>query len=623
MADRIGQQLGNYRLTRLLGQGGFAEVYLAEHLHLKTSVAIKLQYGKLTTQDAQAFLNEARTIATLKHPHILRVLDFGFEQTQPFLVMDYAPGGTLRDRHPMNSVVPLPVVISYLKQIAAALEHAHTRKLIHRDVKPENMLIDTDGNILLGDFGIVATAHSTASMRTIDKSGTVHYMAPEQINGKPRPQSDQYALAIVTYEWLCGKRPFQGDSPIQIAMQQLSADPPPLSQQNASVLAGVEQVIFKALAKDPGQRFDSVLAFVHALEQASQSVDHKGFHRATTQSPLGVKPFLSTTEETFFLTPSASSTVPAQPNRKGLAEGSCLWKSLGPEGHAFKSVSWSPDGGRIAAVQYFGNLCIWSAISGDQLASHDGMNSPVIWSPLGDQILCLSEYTELSAINATTLEVVLTYADDVSDAVAAWSPNGRYVAATGRESSTHPHVWNAITGKLISTYKGHGRQRIRCLAWSPDSSTIVSGGDGMRAAIHVWEAATGQKLASYTADNYYVHAVAWSPDGKQVASASSDDKVHLWEPTKRWRDHIVEKAALLYEGHSDTIQTLAWSPDGRYIASGGGENAIHVWDARTGRTIFIYTGHSGGINALAWSPDGTRIVSVSEDQTIQLWQAPH
>jgi serine/threonine protein kinase len=315
---RIGQQLGSYRLIRLLGEGGFAEVYLAEHLHLKMPVAVKLLHGKLTAQYVQAFLNEAQTIASLKHPHILRVLDFGFAQRLPFLVMDYAPGGTLRDRHPANSVVPLSIVISYLKQIAAALEYAHARKLIHRDVKPENMLIDADGSVLLSDFGVVATAHSTASMKTIDNSGTVHYMAPEQINGKPRFQSDQYALATVVYEWLCGKRPFYGESSIQIAMQQLSADPPPFSQQNASIPAGVERVIFKALAKDPQQRFDSVLAFVHALEQASQSVDQERFHQARNQAPLGVRPSPPPAREFFLLNQTGRIW------RKGLVLGNLL-----------------------------------------------------------------------------------------------------------------------------------------------------------------------------------------------------------------------------------------------------------------------------------------------------------
>ncbi|HEY7415828.1 MAG TPA: WD40 repeat domain-containing serine/threonine-protein kinase, partial [Ktedonobacteraceae bacterium] len=450
----------------------------------------------------------------------------------------------------------------------------------------------------------------------------VHYMAPEQINGKPRFQSDQYALATVVYEWLCGKRPFYGESSIQIAMQQLSADPPPFSQQNASIPAGVERVIFKALAKDPQQRFDSVLAFVHALEQASQSVDQERFHQARNQAPLGVRPSPPPAREFFSLTSPALPAVLAQPNRKNLAERPRPWKSLNPAGRAFRSVSWSPDGSRIASVPYVGKLYIWNAITGDQLASRDYIQSPVIWSPKGDQIIC-RDTTHLIAIDATTLEVIRTYAEDASpETAAACSPNGGYVAAAGWVSFNPPKVWHIATGKLISTYEGHEEEGVRCLAWSPNSRTIVSGGENR--GVHVWDAATGRKLAFYRANNQSVYAVAWSPDGKQVASASSDDKVHLWEPTatERWSNHVVEKAILFYAGHSVRVGTLAWSPDGRSIASGGSDGTIHVWDARTGGAIFIYKGHSGDINALAWSPDGTRIASVSEDRTIQIWQAP-
>src|SRR5712692_6672667 len=209
MADRVGQRLGNYRLTRLLGKGGFAEVYLGEHLRLGTQAAVKVLYTRLASPDeAAGFEKEAQTIAHLKHPHIVRVLDFDVQDDTPFLVMDYAVGGTLRQRHPRGSVPPLPTIISYVKQVAEALQYAHDQKLIHRDVKPENMLLGSNNEVLLSDFGIASIAHSTSSLSTQAYSGTAHYSAPEQISGKPRPASDQYALGVVVYEWLTGTRPF-------------------------------------------------------------------------------------------------------------------------------------------------------------------------------------------------------------------------------------------------------------------------------------------------------------------------------------------------------------------------------------------------------------------------------
>jgi serine/threonine protein kinase len=270
MTDRTGQQLGNYRLLRLLGKGGFAEVYLGEHIYLKTPAAIKLLQTKVANQeDLDSFLKEAQTIARLVHPQIVRVLDFGIDSETPFLVMDYAPNGTLRQRHPRGTQLPLTTIVPYVKQVADALQHAHDEKLIHRDIKPENMLLGRRNEVLLSDFGIALIAQSSRYQSTQDVIGTVAYMSPEQIQGKPRPASDQYSLAIVVYEWLSGDRPFHG-SFTELCTQHMFASPPPLREKMPTVLPDVEQVVTMALAKDPKQRFGSVQAFANALEQASR-----------------------------------------------------------------------------------------------------------------------------------------------------------------------------------------------------------------------------------------------------------------------------------------------------------------------------------------------------------------
>ena len=141
---RHGQPLGHYRLMRLLGQGGFAEVYLAEHIHLNTQVAVKVLHTKLVDEDVLAFKREAQTVARLVHPNIVRVLDFGVEDAIPYLVMDYAPNGTLRHIFPKGQRVPLSAVVSFTKQMAEALHYAHGQRLIHRDIKPENMLLGSN-----------------------------------------------------------------------------------------------------------------------------------------------------------------------------------------------------------------------------------------------------------------------------------------------------------------------------------------------------------------------------------------------------------------------------------------------------------------------------------------------
>jgi ABC-type transport system substrate-binding protein/serine/threonine protein kinase len=271
MADRVGQQLGNYRLVNLLGQGGYAEVYLGQHVRLSLQAAIKVLHTHLTRSEAEHFYQEAETIAKLSHPSIIRVFDFDVQDGTPFLVMDYAPHGSLRQHFPMGNLVPIPQIISCVHQMAAALQYAHDKKFIHRDVKPENMLIGQHQEVLLSDFGIAAIAHSTSSLDVDAQgtSGTLAYMAPEQIEGHPRAASDQYALGVVVYEWLCGERPFEG-SVSELIAQQLSVSPVPLHERVPTIPAEIEQVVLRALAKNPKERFASVADFATALEQASQ-----------------------------------------------------------------------------------------------------------------------------------------------------------------------------------------------------------------------------------------------------------------------------------------------------------------------------------------------------------------
>ncbi len=269
MADLTGHQLGNYRLVRHLGWGGFAEVYLGEHLYLKSEAALKVLRTSPKGEDMERFLKEAQTLVGLRHPNIVRVLEFGVEGTTPFLVTDYAPGGTVRYRYPKGSRLPLTTTVAYVKQVASALQYAHNRGTIHRDVKPENILLDSDQHLLLSDFGLALFAPSPELLSTQEGAGTATYMSPEQLQGKPTFASDQYSLGIVTYEWLCGKRPFEGNY-WALINQHMHVAPAPLRQVSPELSAAVETVVLRALTKDPRMRFVSVQAYALALEQASR-----------------------------------------------------------------------------------------------------------------------------------------------------------------------------------------------------------------------------------------------------------------------------------------------------------------------------------------------------------------
>jgi predicted ATPase/serine/threonine protein kinase/DNA-binding CsgD family transcriptional regulator len=282
VSNREGQQLGNYRLLHLIGQGSFAEVYLGEHLHLGTQAAIKVLHAQFTSEEKAQFYAEAHTLARLIHPHIIRIHDFAVEDGIPFLVMDYAPNGSLRQRHPSGTFVPLGTIVSSVKQVAAALDYIHAQKLIHRDVKPENMLLGRNNEVLLTEFDLAIIAQSTRSQQTQEVAGAISYMAPEQLEGKPRTASDQYSLAVAVYEWLSGAPPFSG-SIREIFSQHLTAPPPPLYPNVPTISPAIERVVLQALAKDPKERFASVQAFARALEEAD-SPESPGRTRLTPSS---------------------------------------------------------------------------------------------------------------------------------------------------------------------------------------------------------------------------------------------------------------------------------------------------------------------------------------------------
>ncbi|TMC21102.1 MAG: NACHT domain-containing protein, partial [Chloroflexi bacterium] len=296
MVDRVGQQLGHYRLLRVLGQGSFAAVYLGEHQYLERPAAIKVLHVRMEPGKQEAFRREARTIAQLSHPHIIGVHDFGIEDQTPYLAMEYTPNGTLRARHPSGSRLSFEQIISYVKQIASALDYAHTQYVIHRDVKPENILLNAKHELVLSDFGLAVAQPLLNSLSTQNLAGTPLYMAPEQIRGKPCAASDQYALGVIVYEWLCGEVPFRGTL-YEVLDQHLNAPPPGLCERLPQLPQAAEDAVLGALAKDPQHRFPTVQDFATVLSEtffATQSLALNGSfeHRIRDE----VTHFVSTSE---------------------------------------------------------------------------------------------------------------------------------------------------------------------------------------------------------------------------------------------------------------------------------------------------------------------------------------
>ena len=248
-----------------LGRGGFAEVYLAEHIHLRYLVAIKFLHADLGKLESQ-FSDEARLVAQLQHPHIIRLMDFGIG-TSPYLIMEYAAGGTLRGMYPRGVRVAPALVARYVEQIASALQYVHDLRFIHRDIKPDNILLRADGNVALSDFGIAAVMRTMHTHASRGFEGTLSCSAPEQISDKPSPASDQYSLGVVVYELLSGQLPFQGPEGLALMYQHLSVQPRPLRELVQDIPPDGEAIVMRALAKDPKDRFARISDFAASLSQ--------------------------------------------------------------------------------------------------------------------------------------------------------------------------------------------------------------------------------------------------------------------------------------------------------------------------------------------------------------------
>jgi serine/threonine protein kinase len=292
-----GTQLGSYELIRRLGEGGMAQVYLARDVRLGREVAVKVLDRRLGERAGfrERFLREAKLAAALDHPNIVQLYDFGEEGADLYLVMPYMSGGSLQDK---LSQAPFSVndVVNYAMQIADALEYAHGQGIIHRDVKPANIMLHADGRVLLGDFGLAKIFDGAPRPAIRDgrpDAGTPEYMAPEQIKGQTDARSDLYGLGVVMYLLLTARLPFSGASSNSVMEGHLYRLAAPPRQLNPRVTPAVDEVVQKALAKDPRFRFQSAREMSGALVTALVSGDAEPFPFDVSSAPAisGPPPF--------------------------------------------------------------------------------------------------------------------------------------------------------------------------------------------------------------------------------------------------------------------------------------------------------------------------------------------
>lgn len=269
----IGTQLANYHIERLLGQGGMATVYFGEDVKLSRPVALKVLDSRYKNHPAYAkrFVNEARMMANWRHENIIQIYYADDAQGVQFFAMEFVDGQDLSDvmesLHKRRQFMPPAEVLRIGNAVASALDYAHRHGVVHRDVKPSNILLSKDGRVLLGDFGLALEVRD-GSMGTV--FGSAHYISPEQAkrSADAVPQSDLYSLGVILYEIFTGSVPFNDPSPESIALQHISTPPPKPRSLNPKLSPAVENVLLKALAKNPRDRYPSGAALMSALEQA-------------------------------------------------------------------------------------------------------------------------------------------------------------------------------------------------------------------------------------------------------------------------------------------------------------------------------------------------------------------
>ena len=450
----------------------------------------------------------------------------------------------------------------------------------------------------------------------------------------------------MVYEWLCGAQPFQGNL-AEVALQHTMMPPPSIRQKGVEIPPEVEQVVMIALAKDPEQRFASVKAFAHALEQACLPTPSPVIAPLATPPDDQATPVVTLSAS---LRPPRTPTIfPGRLSRRTVLVGGIGLAGLVVVGGGFAGVeltskpplrgtlfhtfpqdyivhalAWSPDGTHLASADENKEVKIWDTASGAYVLTYSGHSNAgtiytVAWSPDGKRIASGGDDNTVQVWDATTGTRNLIYSRHTGSVYAvAWSPDGTRIASGSYDGTVQ--VWDVTTGRRIFIYNGHSPSAVNAVAWSPDSTRIASGSDDQ--TVLVWDATTGRHLFIYKNHSSYVLAVAWSPDGTRIASGSADKTVQVWSPSA--------SGTLNYSGHTDSVQAVAWSSDGQHLASGSVDTTVRVWDLSPNGNPYIYRGHTDVVYTVAWSPGGfpwpwsheaQRLASGGKDTIVRLWQA--
>jgi WD40 repeat protein/predicted Ser/Thr protein kinase len=601
----VGRPFGRYRLFEELGRGGQGVVYRAEQAGYDRVVALKLLRAGLfaSPQAKQRFLDEVRLAGKLLHPSIVYVIDVGEEAGQGYYTMRFVPGEALDKRLARHPGAPPALATEgtakLVQQVAYAIDDAHEQGIVHGDLKPANILLDAKDRPYVTDFGVARALEDRPGKEVV---GTPAYMAPEQLTadaGPPGPATDVYALGVILYELLAGRRPFPQAAPEELRRAILQAPPPGL--RGNGVPRDLEAVCLKCLKKDPKQRYASALALAEDLRrfQAREPVQARPVHlperlaKWAWRQPKLAAAVVATVA--VFLTAFVIVAVSRQQLQESNGKlDDALGKTRESEAVARQKATEAQEAAR-KAEEARGKEARARGEADDALALSEARHY-VHRIGLG--------YRDLLAGNLLSAESLL---DDCPPALRGWE--WRYLK----------HLCNP----QLLTLRGH-QGPVSHAAFSPDGKRIVTAGDCQVGRTHgslaMWETRSGQLAFVFGGRDRKVNALAFSPDGSRVATAHGDESAKGPQPglVRVW-SAASGALELTLAGHTGAVSGVAFSPDGKRLGSAGGDGTVRIWDLDRGALDSTLAGHTKPAHCVAFSPDGNLLASGGDDGTVRVW----
>ncbi|MFQ5613793.1 MAG: protein kinase [Anaerolineae bacterium] len=610
MEDLTGRTLGQYRIVEQIGQGGMATVFKAYQAALDRYVAVKVlpPYYAHEAGFSERFTREAKAIAQLDHPHILPVYDFGQEEGFSYLVMKYVPAGTLKSK--LGAPLPLEEMVTIIEDIAGALDHAHQRGVIHRDVKPGNVLVDQTGWLYLTDFGLAKIAEGSIQLTGSGVGlGTPAYTSPEQGQGqKVDHTTDIYSLGVVLYQFTTGRLPFEAETPFAIVLMHI-ADPLPMPRSiNPDLPEDVERVILKAMAKAPEERYQSAGEMAAALRQAATTA----LREAPTATALPPTPPPAAAPSATVIPEVETTSAEAAPPAARRAFP--LWPVVG--GVALLLLLLA--GGLLLAGAFEEETDLPPTVAevsepapGDEEEPPPSPEPPTplaLDRPRAGNLVYVQEGSEGPQIYINDLasgdeHLLATLSDFVDAGRPVWSPDGRQLLLAADRGADQNDLYTLnIDGTGLTPVLANSRYNLMDPSWSPDGKWIA-----MHSNCMLWIArADGTEVTELHDPNPSERCVAfpaWSPDGQMIAFSELP-----WDLGAS--PHQVRVIGRDGEGLTTLISveekvwgeaTVAWSPDGLQIAYAGPVDGGEQW-------YLIDAGGGGEPQPLAempeaWFPD--------------------